>query len=99
MRENAPFIKALSELSSKKSLHQIVEELCETDILYRQEINERIYTDTIKVKDYFKDFPLFKRIVERMNNEEDSLTLRSQLQHDIMSMSQMNQIFSRTYVT
>lgn len=96
LRENAPFIKALSELSSKKSLRQIVEELCETDILYRQEINERIYTETIKVKDYFRDFPLFKRIVERMNNEEDSLTLRSQLQHDIMSMSQMNQIFSRT---
>ena len=60
LRENAPFIKALSELSSKKSLHQIVKELCETDILYRQEINERIYTETIKSKGLFQGLSIIQ---------------------------------------
>lgn len=96
LRENAPFVRALSELSSKKPLKQIAEDLENTEIIYRQEINERVYTDVVKAKEHFKEFPLFKRIMDRMYNEEDSLTLRSQLQHDIMSMSQMNQIFSRT---
>ena len=94
--ENAPFIRALSELTTKKTLPDIANDLMSSEITIRQEINERIFTETHIVADHFKDFPLFKRIIERMINEEDSLTLRSQLQYDIMSMSQMNQVFSRT---
>lgn len=96
LRENAPFIRALSELTTKKALPDIANDLMSSEITIRQEINERIFTETHIVADHFKDFPLFKRIIERMINEEDSLTLRSQLQYDIMSMSQMNQVFSRT---
>lgn len=59
-------------------------------------MNEWRNTETHIVNEHFKDFPLFMRIVERMQNEEDSLMLRSQLQYDIMAMSQMNQVFSRT---
>ena len=96
LRENAPFIRALSELTTKKELPAIAEDLMTSEITIQQEINERIFTETHIVADHFKDFPLFKRIIERMVNESDSLTLRSQLQYDIMSMSQMNQVFSRT---
>lgn len=96
LRENAPFIKALSNLTTKKSLRSIAEELASAEITIRQEINERVYIETHFVKDYFKEFPLFKRIMCRMTTEEDSLTLRSQLQYDLMSMSQMNKTFSRT---
>lgn len=96
LRENAPFIKALSDLTSKKDLRSIADELANAEITLRQEVNERIYTEIHLVKDHFKDFPLFKRIINRMTSEEDSLTLRSQLQFDIMSMSQMNKTFSRT---
>ena len=67
-----------------------------SEITLRLEVNERVHTETHLVKDHFKDFPLFKRIMNRMSTEEDSLTLRSQLQYDIMSMSQMNKTFSRT---
>lgn len=96
LQENRPFIKALSELSIKLPLTQIAENLCEAEITLQLEVNERIYTETHVVNEHFKDFPLFKRIIARMQNEEDSLMLRSQLQYDIMAMSQMNQVFSRT---
>ena len=96
LRENAPFIKALSDLSTKKSLLEIADELANSEITIRLEVNERVHMETHFVKEHFKDFPLFKRIMERMTKEEDSLTLRSQLQYDIMSMSQMNKTFSRT---
>lgn len=96
LRENAPFIKALSDLPSKKDLKTIANDLANAEIILKQEVNERVYTETHLVKDHFKDFPLFQRIIGRMTSEEDSLTLRSQLQYDIMSMSQMNKTFSRT---
>ena len=96
LRENAPFIRALSDLPTKKDLKLIAEELANSEITLRLEVNERVHTETHLVKDHFKDFPLFKRIMNRMSTEEDSLTLRSQLQYDIMSMSQMNKTFSRT---
>lgn len=96
LRENAPFIRALSELTTKKELPAIAEDLANSKITIRQEINERVYTETHVVGEHFREFPLFKRIIDRMMNEEDTLILRSQLQYDIMSMSQMNQVFSRT---
>ena len=96
LRENAPFIRVLSLLPTKVSLPEIANELLNTEITIRQEINDRVYEETHIVSEHFKDFPLFKRIIHRMQNEEDTLTLRSQLQYDIMSMSQMNQVFSRT---
>ena len=96
LRENAPFIRALSDLPTKKDLKVIAEELANSEITLRLEVNDRVHTETHLVKDHFKDFPLFKRIMNRMSSEEDSLTLRSQLQYDIMSMSQMNKTFSRT---
>lgn len=96
LRENAPFIRALSDLTTKKDLKVISKELANSEITLRLEVNDRVHTETHLVKDHFKDFPLFKRIMNRMSSEEDSLTLRSQLQYDIMSMSQMNKTFSRT---
>ncbi len=96
LRVNAPFIRALSELTTKKSLHAIAADLMNSEVTIRQEINERIYMETHVLSEHFKEFPIFRRIIERMTQEEDSLTLRSQLQYDIMSMSQMNQVFSRT---
>lgn len=96
LRENAPFIKALSELTTKKTLREIATNLLTSKITIRQEINEIVFSETHIVSEHFKGFPLFKRIIERMMNEKDSLTLRSQLQYDIMSMSQINQVFSRT---
>jgi len=96
LRENAPFIRALSEITTKKELPAIANDLMSSEITIRQEINDRIFTDTHIVAEHFNDFSLFKRIIERMLNEEDSLTLRSQLQYDIMSMSQINHVFSRT---
>ena len=96
LRENAPFIRALSDLPTKKDLRTIADELANSEITLRQEVNNRVYTETHLVKDHFKGFPIFKRIMERMLSEDDSLTLRSQLQYDIMSMSQMNKTFSRT---
>lgn len=96
IQENRPFIKALSELTTKKPLDEIARNLSNAEITLQLEVNERIYRETHIVSEHFKDFPLFKRIIDRLNNEEDSLMLRSQLQYDIMSMSQMNQVFSRT---
>lgn len=96
LRENAPFIRALSDLTTKKDLKVIAQDLANSEITLRLEVNDRVHTETHLVKDHFKDFPLFKRIMNRMSSEEDSLTLRSQLQYDIMSMSQMNKTFSRT---
>lgn len=97
LRENAPFIRALSELAvSDSSLPDIARRLVDTEIVIQQEINDNVYSEIHRVGDHFKDFPLFNRIIDRMENEPDSLTLRAQLQYDIMSMSQMNQVFSRT---
>lgn len=96
LRENAPFIKALSELTTKKELPAIADNLENYQITIRQEINDIEYKETHMVGEHFRDFPLFKRIISRMRNEEDTLALRSQLQYDIMSMSQINHIFSRT---
>ena len=96
LRENAPFIRALTDLTTNKSLKEIANDLANSEIIVKQEVNERVHIERHLVKDHFKEFPLFKRIIERMSFEEDSLMLRSQLQYDIMSMSQMNKTFSRT---
>lgn len=96
LRENVPFIQALGELSTKISLPEIAKNLSQNKIILRHEINERVYTEISTVQEHFKEYPLYKRIIDRMTNEEDTLMLRSQLQSDIMSMSQMNQVFSRT---
>lgn len=89
LNENKPFIKALNKLSLKISLPKIAEELEESEIKAKT-------GEWFCVKDYFKDFPIYQRIIQSMREGKDSDILRAKLQQDIVSMSPMNNIFSRT---
>lgn len=96
LQENKPFVRALSQLNTKTPLQTIADDLKNSVINYTTVINDVVYTDSIVADEYFEEVPLYKRIIERMETEEDTMALRAELQYDILSMSQLNTIYSRT---
>ena len=93
---NKPFIQALGQLKTKMPLPEIAEELIQANVNTVYIINDNVTTYTHTIGDKFKDLPIFQRIIKRMKTEEDSFKLRAELQYDLNSMSEMNNIFSRT---
>lgn len=94
---NMPFVKALSSVSDKrKPLKEIAKELENCEVQTLQIINKEVFNShTHVIKDYFADFPVYKRIITNLNGP-DSEAIRARLQYDLSLMSPMNQIFSRT---
>lgn len=85
---NKPFIKAISQLNNNVPLPTIAEELSNTVVE-----NE---SGTATVSEEFSGIKLYQKIFSDLQTKADSLETRVALQYDISSLSQMNNIFSRT---
>jgi superfamily II DNA or RNA helicase len=92
---NRPFIEALRSLENGRPLKEIAGKL-ETDSvqtdMYHNEDDECVDI----VRNYYKDYPLYQRIIEELKSGKDTPQTRAQLRFDLSSMSPMNNIFSRT---
>lgn len=93
---NKPFLQALSELRTDKSLSLIASDLLDEKISTEYTVGSHVYAKTVLVRDFMKDYPVLQRAISRMMNETDTKTLRAQVQQDLTSMSPMNSVFSRT---
>lgn len=92
---NRPFVKSISMLNANEPLSDIKELLINGGIKKMHEIGDNFYTTDSTVKEVYSGIPLYEKILE-MLDKEDTLALRAQLQHDISSMSSINNVFSRT---
>lgn len=97
LRVNAPFIRAISMLNtSQNSFNEIVSKLKDEEVTTYTEIGDYLYPEAATIEERFKDVPLFKHIVSKMENSADDIPTRVELQRDLSSLSKMNNIFSRT---
>lgn len=99
---NKPFLQALRELRTSRSLSEICDNLANAEVVlqyrfYNEDNGTEFYRpQMVKIVDYYADNPLYQRCVETMNKGVDNLAIRAKLQYDIISMSELNSIFSRT---
>ncbi len=88
---NKPFLQALNQLSDKNSsLDDIAEELNSSEIT----IYETYERTTIG--ELFANIPIYQEVIKSLDSAKDSVAQRVQLQFDISSLNQMNNIFTRT---
>ena len=48
------------------------------------------------VDDYFREYPIYQRIIQNLTSGSDDYALRAKIQYDLSEMSPMSTIFSRT---
>lgn len=97
LKENTPFVHALTELNDGVPMKKIAQKLRNAEVAQIYYVNERAYNlGTKTIEERFGSFPLYQRIMRRMTEEEDTNALRAKVQFDLSSMSVMNNIFSRT---
>lgn len=94
---NRPFVRALSQLNNPASnLKSIAKELENSEVTTYNTINDVESLQNLKIGDYFKDFPIYQDIMNSLQYEEDTLSLRAKIRFNLSEMSPMNTIFSRT---
>lgn len=85
---NKPFVKAISQLNNNVPLPKIADEL--SNAVVENELG------TSTVSEEFSEIKLYQKILNDLHTKTDDLENRVALQYDISSLSQMNNIFSRT---
>lgn len=85
---NKPFVKAISQLNNNIPLPTIAKEL--SSAIIKNELGDST------VSEEFSEIKLYQKILHDLHTKEDNLENRVALQYDISSLSQMNNIFSRT---
>ncbi len=93
---NRPFVRALSRVNNGDNLRSIAEDLSTAEVTTYNTINDVETTKVFKIREYFKDYPIFQDIISMLTQGVDSPALRAQLQFNLSEMSPMNTIFSRT---
>lgn len=97
LKENTPFVHALTELNEGVPMKKIAQKLRNAEVAQVYYINDKAYhLGTNTVEERFGSFPLYQRIMHRMLEEEDTNALRAKVQFDLSNMSVMNNVFSRT---
>jgi len=95
LKENVPFVKALSLLGDMdQPLKEIISELDQSEIVSTYSVGDNVYEKTITIHDKFASVPIYQRVVEE-SQKEDSLEKRIQMQSDISSLNVINGIFTR----
>lgn len=97
LRENAPFVHALTDLNDGVPMKKIAQKLSCAEVVQEYYINDKAYhLGTSTIEERFGSFPLYQRIMHRMTKEVDNHAMRTKVQFDLSNMSVMNNIFSRT---
>lgn len=95
LKENAPFVRALSQLGDMRiSPKKIIRELCDSIVNSSYVVGERVYEQSHTIQDKYNDVPIFKRIISQ-SRQPDNYELRVHLQSDISSLNVINGIFTR----
>ncbi|MCF0220081.1 MAG: DEAD/DEAH box helicase [Muribaculaceae bacterium] len=97
LRENRPFIEALTKLTNHKvSLQEILSKLLSSMVEETFFADEKeIYSDTKYINEIYRDDPLFQEIIQLLQGE-DNPKVRARLEYLLSEMSIMNTVFSRT---
>lgn len=93
---NRPFVRALSQLNEGADLRRIGEELANSEVTTYNTINDVETTQNFLISEYFKDYPIYRDIMDKLMSGNDNSAVRAQLQFNLSEMSPMNTIFSRT---
>lgn len=97
LRENTPFVHALTELNAGVPMRNIVEKLRNAEVGQVFYIGDKSFSFGKRtIDERFKDSLLYQRIIQRMTEEVDTNELRAKVQYDLSNMSVMNNVFSRT---
>lgn len=93
---NHPFIKALSQLNRGAALNGIAAELADSSVVTVNRINDVDRSIEVKVSEYFREYPIYQKIMAGLTSGEDTPAVRASIQYNLSEMSPMNSIFSRT---
>lgn len=95
LRQNEPFVKALSKLGNVDiPLREIIDELDNSEIVSLYTVGERIYEQHHTIHEKFSKVPLYQRVLSQ-RNEEDTHEIRVRMQSDLSSLNVINGIFTR----
>ena len=92
---NEPFVRALTQLKEGVKWTEIRKQLTEAEVYTYNNINDVTSEVSIKINDYFNDYPIYQEIIKDLSLKESN-TLRAKLQYNLSEMSPMSTIFSRT---
>lgn len=92
---NAPFVKAITQLNKGYSWKDIKKGLTEAEVITYNTINDITTPVSIKINEYFSDYPIYKGIIEDLSLAENKV-VRAKIQYNLAEMSPMSTIFSRT---
>ncbi len=96
LKENRPFIEAISQLNNNVSLNVIEYKLIHSEVPSRFYIDgKEAYSKTNTIGDIYKNDPIFTELCD-LFKEEDSYRVRARIQYLLSIMSVMNTVFSRT---
>lgn len=96
LRENAPFVYALTGVNQRLPLPEIAEKLRSSVVKSIFTIGDFNFYREVTIDEKFASYPIYNRIIRSLTSGEDTDELRAQLQYDLSSMSVMNNIFSRS---
>lgn len=96
MSENRPFVEAMTNLSRKMPLNDILLQLLSSEVFSSFISNgKEILSAKQIIENLYKEDPMFIDIM-KLCNGEDTPEVRARLQYIFSTMSVMNNIFSRT---
>ena len=97
LKENRPFIEAISELNHNVPLNQIDEKLINSDVHSRFSADDKeIYFRSRSIGEIYKEDPIFIELHTLLSEGEDTHKTRARIQYLLSIMSVMNTVFSRT---
>ena len=96
LKENRPFIEAISELNHNQPFEQIKEKLVNAEVHSRFSADDKeIYFCTKTIGDIYKEDYVFTELSTLLDGE-DTPKVRARIQYLLSTMSVMNNVFSRT---
>lgn len=97
IRQNRPFIRALTSLNANQPLQSIAEELHNSAILQEMTADREVYSSERKtVAELFSNDELYMRVRQNMLDSEDSIEKRVKIQNDLIELNSLNHLYSRT---
>ena len=95
LRQNEPFVRALSKLGNVDiPLYEIIDELDNSEIVSLYTVGDRLYEQHHTIHEKFSKVPLYQRVLGQKNGE-DTYEIRVRMQSDLSSLNVINGIFTR----
>lgn len=93
---NRPFVRAQSDIRGGMPLTVVADYLKNSEVSTSYAIGDDIVAQSCTLWDSFNEFPIYRRIIERLADESDSKKLRAEILADLEEMSPLSGTFSRT---